>query len=271
MLKLYYMKIGVVGLGVVGSAIFKSFESKKIDTLGYDKYKNIGKIEDILQCDILFLCLPTLFSKINGEYDTSAIKEICEYLSENKFKNLVVIKSTVEPETTEKFANIYGLEIYHNPEFLSAKTAYEDFNNQNHIVIGKSKICTKNNSEKLISFFKKYYPSAEISECTANESELMKLCVNNFYAVKIEFFNEIYLLSNKIENVSYEKIRKLVLKNGWINPMHTLVPGTDGKLSYGGMCFPKDTNALNAYMKKKDSPCGVLNATIEERNLLRGD
>ncbi len=36
----------------------------------------------------------------------------------------------------------------------------------------------------------------------------------------------------------------LMLKNNWINPMHTKVPGNDGQLSYGGKCFPKDTKAL---------------------------
>ena len=34
--------------------------------------------------------------------------------------------------------------------------------------------------------------------------------------------------------------------------MHTNVPGTDGKLSYGGACFPKDTNALNNFMIKNE-------------------
>lgn len=268
---MYYMKIGIVGLGVVGSAIFKNFNDKNINVLGYDKYKNIGQISDILECNILFLCLPTLFDEINKSYDLSAINEVCQYLFENKYKNLVVIKSTIEPETTEKLSNTYNLEICHNPEFLSAKTAYKDFNDQNHIVIGKSKGCSKERIEDLVFFFRKYYPDAEISECSANESELMKLCVNNFYAVKIQFFNEIYSLCGKIEDVSYENIRNMVLKNGWIHPMHTKVPGTDGKLSYGGMCFPKDTNALKEYAKRKGTLCGILEAAIDERNLIRGE
>ena len=53
--------------------------------------------------------------------------------------------------------------------------------------------------------------------------------------------------------------------------MHTLVPGTDGELSYGGMCFPKDTNALNQFMIKKNSDNLILNSTIEERNKMRID
>ena len=62
-----------------------------------------------------------------------------------------------------------------------------------------------------------------------------------------------------------------MLKNGWINKLHTQVPGVDGKLSYGGACFPKDTNALNEYMIKHDSPNAVLDATIKERNKMRND
>ena len=62
-----------------------------------------------------------------------------------------------------------------------------------------------------------------------------------------------------------------MIKNGWINQMHTQVHEPDGKLSYGGMCFPKDTNALLQHMRKHDTPHRVLEATVIERNILRDD
>jgi len=62
-----------------------------------------------------------------------------------------------------------------------------------------------------------------------------------------------------------------MLKNNWINEMHTNIPGPDGKISYGGMCFPKDTQALVAYMNSKKSPNKVLKAVINERNDMRKD
>jgi len=62
-----------------------------------------------------------------------------------------------------------------------------------------------------------------------------------------------------------------MLKNNWINPMHTDVPGSDGMLSYGGMCFPKDTNALLEFMKENNSSHDILNACIQERNKMRTD
>ena len=51
--------------------------------------------------------------------------------------------------------------------------------------------------------------------------------------------------------------------------MHTDVPGIDGMLSYGGYCFPKDTNALVQFMKTKNTSHKVLQAVIDERNEMR--
>ncbi len=52
--------------------------------------------------------------------------------------------------------------------------------------------------------------------------------------------------------------------------MHTTVPGPDGSVSYGGLCFPKDTNALLKYMQKQQTPSKVLESTIDERNIKEG-
>ncbi len=50
-------------------------------------------------------------------------------LNNDKYEGLVVVKSTVEPETVNKLSRKYlNLKICHNPvNFLTARTAYEDF------------------------------------------------------------------------------------------------------------------------------------------------
>ena len=53
--------------------------------------------------------------------------------------------------------------------------------------------------------------------------------------------------------------------------MHTTIPGPDGQVSYGGLCFPKDTNALLKYMEKVDVSHKVLEGCIRERNEMRKD
>lgn len=264
------MKIGIIGVGCVGNAMLQDFINKKIDVISYDKYKNIGTLKDILISDIVFLCLPTPYDFESKEYDKLSIFDICNYLKLNNFKGLIVLKSTVEPETTENIAINTGLFIVHNPEFLSASTSIMDFKNQNHIVLGYPKLYNKIILDKLISFYNLHYPQADISIVTSTESELMKISLNSFYSVKIQFFNEIYAISNKL-NINYNTVKNIMLKNNWINSMHTQVPGTDGQLSYGGMCFPKDTNALNQYMIRKNSINKVLNSTIIERNELRNN
>ena len=96
----------------------------------------------------------------------------------------------------------------------------------------------------------------------------MKIFANSFYAVKVQFFNEMYDLCDKMDS-DYKKVKDLILKNGWVNEMHTNVPGPDGQLSYGGACFPKDTQALYHSMLENGSICEVLGATISERNKMR--
>lgn len=257
------MEIGIIGLGFVGSALEKSFRQNNISLQVYDKYKSIGSIDLIYKTDIVFLCLPTLYK--DNSYDLSSIHEICSLLN-NSYKGLVVIKSTVEPLTTVNLNKQYNLNIIHNPEFLTARTAYEDFHNQTHIVLGSN----GNNIDAIISFYEKYYPNAKISLCSATESESMKLFCNSFYAAKVQIFNEFYLLCQKL-NINYDHVKDMMLINDWINPMHTNVPGPDGKLSFGGDCFPKDISALISFMNKLNSENKVLKAVKEERDEMRNN
>ncbi|QKF94143.1 UDP-glucose 6-dehydrogenase [Fadolivirus algeromassiliense] len=267
-------KIGIIGIGFVGGAMLKSFIEKGYiineNLFIYDKYKNggIGTFSDIVDTDILFVALPTLYLKASKNYDLSAIEETLQQLKNNNYNGIIVIKSTIEPTTTEIMAQKYGLNLVHNPEFLTARHAFTDFHNQKHIVLGKSNLCEATKYGVLCNFYKINYPDATISCCSSTESESMKLFLNNFYAVKVQFFTEIYLLCQKL-NLNYESIRDLMLKNGWINSMHTQVPGPDGNVSYGGLCFPKDTTALLHFMESLDVPCEVIKATVEERNEMR--
>jgi UDPglucose 6-dehydrogenase len=267
------MKIGIIGLGFVGGAIYKSFSMKGVNIVGYDKHKDggIGHLHDCFDTDYVFLALPTPFCEKNMSFDKSALEHVCHRLEKHNYRGCIVIKSTVEPETTEKLSLCYpDLHFIHNPEFLTARTAFEDFHNQKHIVIGSSNKCPAHCTTGLHKFYEKYYPDAEITSCSALESESMKMFVNSFYAVKVQFFNEIYLLCQK-NGCDYEKVKYMMLKNGWINPMHTSVPGPDGQLSYGGACLPKDTQALYHYMDEVGTFNNVLEATINERNKMRCD
>lgn len=264
------LKISIIGLGIVGNAIHQFFQKHKLFVTIYDKFKEINSLSDCLKSDILFLCLPTPFNSENSSFDHQALNEVCQQLSDSKYLGLVIIKSTIEPGICEILAKKYQLSIIHNPEFLSSSSAVKDFEQQKHIVLGLTNNINQKQQNIITQFYQQLFPESNISVCNSIESESMKLFCNNFYAVKIQFFNELYLLCQKI-NCNFETIKSLMLKNNWINPMHTQVPGSDGQLSYGGVCFPKDTQALLSLMKRNNSPNLILESCINERNIIRRD
>lgn len=260
------MKIAQIGNGFVGGALNKSFALNGINTKVYDKFQKIGSINSVLDSDILFLCLPTPFVKGRG-FDLSAIEENLFILQQNLYSGICVIKSTVEIGVTKMLAKKYGLNIAHNPEFLTERTAFEDFHNQDHIVLGKSS--ESESFDALARFYQSLYPNAKISICSSDESEAMKIFRNCFYAQKVMIFNEFYSLSNALD-IDYDKVRDLMLCD-WVEAMHTMVPGPDGGVGYSGHCFPKDTEALLLQMKNANSLHEVLQAAVSERNKIRPD
>lgn len=266
-------KIGICGCGFVGNAIYQFFNTK-YKTLVYDKYKNITtntNIFDILlQTNLLFICLPTNIDSQLSTYDMTEIDSTLLELDSKKYSGLIIIKSTITPDYCSKVINLYPkLKIIHNPEFLSAKTAIEDFSNQKHIIIGCHKDTMEDlNLKELLNIYKTHFTDAQLSLTTPEESTLVKLGCNSFYAMKIQFFTELYLICNKI-NANYDNVKNMMVKNGWINNMHTLVPGTDGQISYGGHCLPKDIIALSNFMKLNKSSNLVLDAVIKENKKTR--
>lgn len=257
-------RVGVIGYGFVGQAVVYGFKHCAI----YDKYKKeFNDPSAVLNSDVIFVCVPTLNNpNDNMKYDLEPLNDVCQLLKTGNFKGLVVIKSTVLPGTTMELRQKYDLDLLHNPEFLSAKTSFKDFLTQKHIVIGHTG--NDHSANRLKEFYQEYFPSAYYSICSSVESETMKLCCNTFYASKVQLFTEFKLMCDA-NGAEFNHVREMMLLNGWINPMHTAVPGTDGKISYGGACFPKDTKALNAYLSELETPHEVISAVINERDQMR--
>lgn len=264
--------VGIVGVGCVGSAALKYYsQHPSVDAMGYDKFKDpyTTTYDKLLEQSTLFLCLPTLYSDELHQYDKSAIHEMCGRLNESRFEGVVVIKSTVEPGTTENLSKIYDcLDFAHNPEFLTARTAYEDFAHQTHVVLGKTKSCTEKKFKKLEQVMRACWPDARYSFGSSTETETMKSFCNCFYAQKISIFNEYYLMCQHL-GMDYQNVLGMMLQNGWINKMHTNVPGPDGKMGYGGMCFPKDTSSLFQYLKREKLPHRMIESSVEENREIR--
>ena len=93
------MKIGIVGLGVVGSAVKYGLEKLGHNVLSHDIALGTS-IEDLLGSQIVFLCVPTP-SNDDGSCNTSIVKEVIDELHKLEYSGIIAIKSTVSPGTTQ--------------------------------------------------------------------------------------------------------------------------------------------------------------------------
>lgn len=265
--------IGLIGVGFVGGALKQSFELKGRQIIAYDKFKEEYKnnLNEVLNTSAIFLCLPTPFINEYG-YDLGPILEVLSFLRENEYGNPIIIKSTIEPGTTQKLADKFDLNLIHNPEFLTERTAFQDFHNQSHIVIGYTSQAKNRMSlycQYIVEFYRQAYPDARISECTSDESEAMKLFCNNFYAMKVGIANEFNLFCQKML-IDYDRVKQMMVFNGLICDSHLQVPGPDGRRGWGGNCFIKDTKALEKKMQELGCPHEILSAAINENKKIRG-
>jgi len=129
------MKIGVIGIGVVGQAIKDGFEYIGHEVSVYDIKMPETKIEDVLGCEITYLTVSTLIG-LNEECDLTAVNSVVGQLNDLNYTGLIAIKSTVEPGTTDKLKLQYSnLRFAFVPEFLKERCAFNDFVFNNNILV----------------------------------------------------------------------------------------------------------------------------------------
>jgi len=229
------MKIGILGLGFVGSAMEKYFASKKIKTNKYDKYKKIGSIEEVNRSEVVFICVPTPYKPENG-FDLSMVEEAISYLSPGK---IVVIKSTVLPGSTEKLQKKFPRhKLLFNPEFLREVSAAYDMANPDRQIVGYNKQ-SKGVAKKVLKILPK---SPYMAIMPSKEAEVVKYMANSFLALKVVFANEFYNICQKL-GADYKKVKEAVVKDPRIGDSHFDIHHGNYR-GYGGSCFPKDVNAI---------------------------
>jgi UDPglucose 6-dehydrogenase len=125
------------------------------------------------------------------------------------------------------------------PEFLTEKTAKLDMLTQSRIVIGGN----AQHTEKVLELFKARFGQKHYVLTDSTTAEFIKYMANTFLAVKVSVVNEFYRMSEAL-GADWDKALEGFVSDPRIGNSHTQVPGHDGKLGFGGTCFPKDINAL---------------------------
>lgn len=240
--------IGIIGNGFVGQAT-KIFENEKHKFLIYDidsskcEPKNL-RLEDMLDCKIIFICVPTPMNP-DGSCCTRIVENVINDLREIKFKNYIVVRSTVTPGFCQ--AN----NVNFMPEFLTEKNWRDDFYNCENWIVGKYDLDNDYFQDLLNqAMYDKKIKYNKMIVVSPTEGEMIKYTRNAFLATKISFFNEIEEICRN-NYLNYNVIQHCTTLDNRICESHSMVPGYDGKRGFGGTCLPKDISSLRHFMKNK--------------------
>ncbi len=246
-------KVGVVGAGgVVGRTMCRLFGP---NTVGYDLQPGFTQDKEAVnQCDIVFVCVPTPMGD-DKACDTSIVEEVVSWIE----APLIVIRSTIEPGTTDRLRQAYGKRIVFQPEYTGETVAHV-FNKEGEfsfIVLGG----TSEDTSAVAEFYKNYYNAmVRFYFCDAVTAEIAKYMENSFYAVKVTFVNEFYDIA-RAHGVDFNVLREIWLADPRISRDHTFVyPQARG---FSGKCLPKDVNAIVQASRKLGYATKLLQATLD--------
>lgn len=256
--------IGIIGLGFVGKAIEDSlnFVTPVVIIDPAKGYNNT--YEDIKHCTGIFICVPSP-QNTDGSCDTGILESVLKELKAVDYNGVIISKCTAPPDVYIRLNELYP-NLIHSPEFLTAANASSDYVHGKFSIIGGKIPAYVREAERIIELTQ---PSLkQIEHCTIGEAALAKYTINSFLATKVVFMNEMYEIA-KAAGLDYTHISKLVSLDPRIGQSHLKVPGLDGSLGFGGMCFPKDTEALLKYAETIGVNLNVLDAAVKKNTILR--
>lgn len=258
------MKLSIIGAGVIGQAtgiglsikghsvIFYDVDREKLVVLEEKGYNVCNEIwQAVNAADVVFVCVPT--PTVNGEMDLSfvqnAVMEIGKALSALDGYKVIAVRSTVLPSTTrckvvpmlEKYSGLragkdFGVCV--NPEFLRERYALEDFLNPSRIVVGE---LDKRSGDLLAEIYSVF--DAPLIRTDMDTAEMIKYVSNLFLAAKISFFNEMFLVCQKL-GIDSNIVGKAVSMDPRIGEY-----GVYGGSPFDGKCLPKDLEAFLSFVK----------------------
>lgn len=251
------MKIGLLGRGTVGKAVYEGLEYLGHTMSFYDPAYSESKIEHVLDTEIVFICVPTNQAE-NGDCDTSIVESVVQELANLNYAGLVCIKSTVIPGTSSRLQQAYGnLRIASVPEFLRAKTALADFvHNHDLLIVGTD----STEDFELVKRAHGFYPQY-VAHVTPTEAEVVKYFNNVHHAVQVTFANITYDVCQKL-GANYMNVYNAITKRDCINPNYLMA--NKNMRGYGGHCLPKDTSAWNNLIKKLGLDFGLIQSVIND-------
>ena len=228
-------KVLIVGFGFVGSAVASIFsEGEKVIV---DPKFNTNKISDFKnqKFDAVFVSVDT-----PKEEGFKLLDSILSELNSNMLEGTpVCCKSTATPEFYFNVVNQYSnIRILHSPEYLNKTNPIKMFQGQKFFIIGGDQDAAR----KVADIFKTRLTHVDDIRITdIKTAALVKYAENAFLALRVTFFNEMYLAHKQQGcDSTYDQFAEMVGLDERIGDSHSQVPGSDGKFGWESHCLTKD-------------------------------
>lgn len=254
------MKIGIIGLGIVGNALRSGFEHCGYTVKVHDVLLQTD-ISQLLDTEICYICVPTPGNS-DGSCDISIVESVVSQLVNYDYEGIIAIKSTVTPGTTQNLINKYHDRIIFVPEFLKERSAEYDFIfSQKLLLVG-----TDNVNHCHVAIRSHGDLPKKHLRVTPTEAEIMKYYHNTFNATRIVFSNILYEICEKID-ANYDIVKDAFLKNSDMPDEYLDVKSE--LRGYGGACLPKDVQALHHLCEKLELPYDFFNMLNNQNKLFQ--
>lgn len=230
------IRVGIIGCGVIGDALRRWLleNNKEVEVHVNDPAKgyDYDLYSDPMDAYFVQIHLPT---NDDGTQSTEALETIVRKINKDV---PAWIRTTILPTTLDALRKLNS-SVNYMPEFLTERTSEQDFRHQDMVFTG-----TPEQTELLSRIF----VGRNHIVLTNTEAIIAKYAHNVFGALKVTYFNAIHELCEKL-GADYASVLNGILLSGYINGVHTQVPGPDGRFGYGGKCFPKDVKALGTFLE----------------------
>lgn len=251
--ELSMQSLGIIGGGLVGSALAEAFKGHVEEVKVYDKIaeRSTCSRTKAADSDFVFICVPTPMND-DGSCDISSVTEVLDKI--RGYKRRIVLRSTVPPGTTNRLSVKYDLpQLVYSPEFLKAHEAVLDACNPDRNIIGHTDDPRSiSSADMLRQLYGARYPKAPALIMNAVEAEFCKLACNAFFATKVSFFNELSQICESL-GCNLKTVADGMIGDRRIADAHRNVPGHDRRRGFGGDCLPKDLNSLMTIARE----CGI--------------
>lgn len=251
------MKIGLIGKGTVGKAVYEGLTHLGHKMSFFDPAYKGSTLQDVLDTECVFICVPTN-QAANGDCDTSIVEKVIAELDAAGYKGLVGLKSTCVPGTADRLSAQHpNLRICSVPEFLRAKTALADFMyNHDLLVIGS-------NREEDFIIVKAIHGNLpqNVACVKPAEAEVIKYFNNVNHSVQIIFANIAHDVCKAL-GADYNNVYNAIIKRECFNPAYLMC--NDNLRGFGGHCLPKDTSAWGNLVKNLGLNYSMIDAVQQD-------